>query len=180
MSGLTLWRVDDAVHSHTLHRGGERIGEIRWNAMHAHILQLGEADYWLVHQESAAAVEAGGSLLSSVIGKLRLNRTYILRDGDTDLARATRHWKPLRNRDWIELHLPGGDASLQAVPKGMFGGQIDLRRGVETVGHVRVVGLWRNGVSLDCPGLPEPQAALLMLAIQCAWGNDPFVRAPQP
>lgn len=91
MSQYSLWLIDDAVVHYTVHGANERIGEIRWQAMHASALHLGESRYWRVHDEAAAVAAAGGSLLAGFVKKLRLNRSYTLRDDHTDLAKAQRH-----------------------------------------------------------------------------------------
>lgn len=180
MSQYALWLIDDPVAHYSVHAENLRIGEIRWSAMHASVLHLGEARYWLVHDEAAAVADAGGSLLARFLKILRLNRAYTLREDHTDLAQARRHWKPLRNHDWIEFRNFSDQAVLQVIPRGLFGGQIDLQRDGQKVGWMTIVGLLRNGVSLQCPGLDPAQAALLMLAVQRAWGNNPYAKVVEP
>ena len=179
MSDFSLWLIDDPVTQYSVHAGAARIGEIRWQSMHASVLHLGERRCWLVHEEAAAVAAADGSLLSRFLMKLRLDRTYSLREDDIELARARRNWKPGRKRDWIELRDASDPAVLKAIPRGLLGSHIDLERNGASAGAMAIIGAWRNGVSLRCPGLEPGQAVLLMLAVQRAWGNDPHVRFAQ-
>jgi hypothetical protein len=172
MSQYSLKPLDDAVASFQLMAGGLPIGEIRREDVHAESLHLGERRYWLLHDESAG----GATLLARWLGRLRLNRTYVLRDGDAELARARRHWKAFGRRDWLEYRASGDAQGIRIEAAGMLAGDIRLYRGEAEVGTMAIGGTFRDHISLQLDGFEPASAALLMLAVLRAWGNDPHVR----
>ena len=179
MTTYALQLLDDPVTRYTVHADEQRIGEIRCQAMHACVLHLGEQRFWLLQDEVASATAAGGSLLSRFVNKLRLNRGYTLRDEREPLARARRHWNPLRKRDWIDFD-PLTSPPLRATPRGMLDSNIDLTRDGAAAGAMRVVGLMQDRVTLACAGFDPVQAAFLMYVVHHCWGNDPHVKMALP
>lgn len=177
MTSFALQLLDDAVTRYSLHAGDQQIGEIRYREMHACVLHLGEQRLLLVEDDVAAVAVAGGSLLRRFVHKLRFNRGYSLRDGEQALARARRHWNPLRNQDWIECWPHPEAAALHATPRGMLMSGIDLTRDRCSLGEMHVVGLQQHRITLTCAELDPPRAAFLMYVVHRVWGNNPYLGA---
>ena len=174
MPAYTLQRVDDPVTRYRLHADDARIGEVRIDTAHRYAVYAGERRAWLVRDDVADAA-AGATLLARFAHTLRFNRRYSLRDAGQVVARAQRHWNPLRNRDWIDFDPGEHGLAFRATPRGLFSGSIPLTSGTQAIGEMRIVGVLRHRVALDCPGLDALQAALLMVVAHEAWGNDPYV-----
>lgn len=169
MTHYALRCADDVVTRYRVHAGDAAVGEIRHEQIHADSLHLGTRRYWLVNEDA----ERGTSHLARFIGRLRPDRTYVLRDGETELARARRHWSLFGRRDWIEFRTPGDTAAIEVTARGLLAGDIRLHRAGAELGTMAITGTWREGVTLQAPGLTVPQATLLMLAVHRAWGNVP-------
>lgn len=169
MTNFVLAWADDPVTRYRVHADGALVGEIRHEQIHAESLHLGARRYWLVNEDA----ERGTSHLARFLGRLRPDRTHVLRDGDGELARARRHWSLFGGRDWIDFRTPGDTAALEVTARGLLAGDIRLQRAGTEIGTMAITGTWRDGVTLQVPGLTVPQAALLMLAAHRAWGNLP-------
>ncbi len=172
MNQYSLQPLDDVVVSFRLLERGQAIGEIRRESVQAESLHLGADRYWLVHDESARAA----TLWARWLGALRLDRTYVLRNGERELARARRHWTALGRRDWVEFLEQGQAEGIRVEAKGLLAGEIRLFRGDAPLGTMAIGGTWRDQVSLEAPHFSPATAALLMLAVHRAWGNNPHVR----
>lgn len=179
MTTFSIKLLDDAVVRYAVFAGGGRIGEVRYHAMHADVLYLGDQALWLIADAVADAAARDASLLVRFANRLRLNTSYSLRDAEATLAQARRHWNPLRGRDWIDYEAPP-EAPLRATPRGMLNGGIDLARAGAPAGAMRVVGLLQDSVTLDAPGFSPAQAAFLMYVVHRCWGNNPHVGHSPP
>ncbi len=179
MTTYSLKLLKDQVARYAVFADAQRIGEVRYHAMHADVLYLGDQALWLVADAVADAAAREASLLVRFANMLRLNRSYSLRDASSTLAQARRHWNPLRGRDWIDYEAAPA-APLRATPRGMLNGGIDLVRAGAPAGSMRVVGLLQDSVTLDAPGFESAQAALLMYAVHRCWGANPNVGHQPP
>jgi hypothetical protein len=171
MTYYSLRLANDPVVHYWMHADDAAVGQVRVEDVHAFSLHLGDRRYWLVHEGSAR----GDSLLARLLARFRLDRTWLLKDGDTELARARRHWTLFGRRDWIEYTAADETDPVDVESKGMMSREIHVFRNGVGIGHMGITGTLRDGASLQCPGFSPAQAALLMLVVHDAWGNKPHV-----
>ena len=170
MTRYSLQLLEDAAVSYRFEADGAALGEIRPHALHAEVLTVAGASYWLAHDEGVALDARGASVVRRHLERLRFDRSYSVRDEHATLATARRRWHWSIRRDRIEFE--AGLLRCQVTPRGAFDGQFELTGAQGPMGKLRLVGLRRRRVELEGLVLAPSQAALLLYAVQRCWGGQ--------
>jgi hypothetical protein len=167
MTRYALQLHDDAAVPYRFEADGRPLGEIRPHALHAAVLHVDGASYWLAHDEGTELHARGASVLRRFVQRLRFDRSYSLRDEAQVMARAQRRWHWSVRRDRIDFE--AGLLRCRVLPRGVFDRGYDVLGPDGPLGSVRVSGLLSQRIELEGLVLAPAQAALLLYAVQDCW-----------